>query len=96
MGWVKKFSISLTLISILICLFDFLGNDTKHILFMITNPILNSIVYTEPFRHWIIEVHLDANSSILPTGYLLHIITYFLFGLLIDLALKFRKKTTSK
>ncbi len=42
----------------------------------------------------LIEVHQGANSTILPTRYLLHIITYFLFGLLIDLALIFRKKTS--
>ncbi|MBY0088664.1 hypothetical protein HP567_019770 [Brevibacillus sp. M2.1A] len=92
MTLLKKFSFWLTLVSILICLFDFLGNDEKHILLSITNPILNEIVYIEPFKHWIIEVHQDANSTILPTGYLLHVITYFLFGLLIDLALTFRKK----
>lgn len=92
MTLLKKFSLCLTLVSILICLFDFLANDTKHILFMVTNPILNEIVYMESFRHWIMEVHQDANSTILPTGYLLHVITYFLFGLLIDLVLTFRKK----
>ncbi|MBH0333662.1 hypothetical protein ABH14_28695 [Brevibacillus brevis] len=92
MPLLKKFSISLTLVSILISLLDFFTNDGKHILISITNPILNYIVYIEPFRHWIIEVHEDANSTILPTGYLLHIIIYFLFGLLIDLAIKFGKK----
>ncbi|WJQ83540.1 hypothetical protein [Brevibacillus brevis] len=91
MTLLKKFSFWLTLVSILICLFDILGNDKKHILFAVTNPILNEIVYIEPFRHWIIEVYQDANSTILSVGYLLHVITYFLFGLVIDLALAFRK-----
>ncbi|OUQ86000.1 hypothetical protein B5G50_24350 [Brevibacillus brevis] len=86
MTLLKKFSFWLTLVSILICLFDILGNDKKHILFAATNPILSEIVYIEPFRHWIIEVHQDANSTILSVGYLLHVITYFLFGLMIDLA----------
>lgn len=87
----KKFSFLLAFVSILICLFDYFGNDGKHILFFITNPVLSHIVYIEPFRSWIIEVYQDANSTILPIGYLFHVVTYLLLGLLIDIIVFIRK-----
>lgn len=95
MTLLKKFSFLLTLVSILVCLFDYLGNDGKHILFFITNPVLNHIVYIEPFRGWIITVYQDANSTIHPIGYFFHIVTFLLLGLLIDTIFFMRKRSAN-
>ncbi|KNB73388.1 hypothetical protein ADS79_05375 [Brevibacillus reuszeri] len=89
----KRFSFWLVFLSFLICCFDYFGNDAKHILLFVTNPLFDYISYVEPFRSWIIKVSPDADSVILPTGYLLHMVIFFLFGLLIDTILLLRKRT---
>ncbi|TKH44204.1 hypothetical protein C1I60_12805 [Paenibacillus terrae] len=86
----KKATFWFSVISILICLNNYLGNDDKNVLLIGLNPLLNSIVYTEPFRHWIFDfdsAKLAIDSVTIkvqfPT-YIIHFISFFLTGLIID------------
>jgi hypothetical protein len=93
----RKFTFWLSIISILICLNNYWGNDNKNILLIGLNPFLNSIVYTEPFRHWIFNfdsARLASDSASIKvhfTGYLLHFGSFFLVGIIIDYLIYFLK-----
>ncbi|WP_308647254.1 hypothetical protein [Paenibacillus oleatilyticus] len=82
----KKATFWLAVISILICLNNYLGNDDKNILLIGLNPVLNSIVYTEPFRHWILDFESaklatdSATIRVLFPAYIIHFASVFFIG----------------
>ena len=81
----RKFTFWLSLISILICLNNFWGNDDKNILLIGLNPVLNSVGYTEPFRHWMFDFSNESTSiKVQFPAYLLHFSSFFLLGFIID------------
>ncbi len=86
----KKATFWFSVISLLICLNSYLGNDDKNILLIGLNPLLNSIVYTEPFRHWIFDfdsAKLAVDSATIRVqfpAYIIHFASFFLTGLIID------------
>ncbi len=94
MVFFKKATFWLAVISILICLNNYLGNDDKNILLIGLNPVLNSIVYTEPFRHWMLDFESaklatdSATIRVLFPAYIIHFASFFLIGLLIDLLIR--------
>ena len=79
----KYFTFYFLLISLVICVNDYLGGDNKHILFFSLGlePIMFKAVYTDPFRNMILD---EVNNKILPFGYVLHISLAILYGLLFD------------
>ncbi len=83
----KKTTFWFSVISILICLNNYLGNDDKNILLIGLNPLLNSIVYTEPFRHWIFDFGSAAIRVQFP-AYIIHFVSSFLTGVIIDFLIR--------
>jgi hypothetical protein len=85
----KKTTFWFSLISILVCIVNYTGNDDKNILLIGFNPFLNSVVYQQSYRSWII----GADDQILLTAYVLHFVSFFLAGALVDLlSYVFRKR----
>ncbi|PPA81030.1 hypothetical protein C4A76_24405 [Brevibacillus laterosporus] len=87
----KKFWFWLGIVSIIVCLNDFYGNDQKHILLIGLNPLLDYMVYKESFRDWIINDN-QIEGKILLGGYVIHFVSYILLGILIDLLFFFNKQ----
>ncbi|ATO50084.1 hypothetical protein D5F52_16030 [Brevibacillus laterosporus] len=87
----KKFWFWLGILSIIVCLNDFYGNDQKHILLIGLNPLLDYMVYKESFRDWIINDN-QIEGKILLGGYVIHFVSYILLGILIDLLFFFNKQ----
>ncbi|WP_150265952.1 hypothetical protein [Paenibacillus tepidiphilus] len=76
----------LPLLSIVICLNHYFGNDDKNILLIGLNPVLNAAADMEPFRHWMLDFD-SGNSAVTGvryTAYLLHFTTYLLIGIAVD------------
>ncbi len=99
----KKFAFWLSIISLVIGLNNYWGNDDKNILLIGLNPFLNSVAYTEPLRHWIFDydsAKLAADSASIRVrfpAYLIHVSSFFLAGLIIDfLIYLFKRKQTFK
>lgn len=90
----KKATFWFSVISILICLNNYLRNDDKNILLIGLNPLLNSIVYTEPFRHWIFDfdsTKLAVDSATIRVqfpAYIIHFVSFFLTGVIIDFLIR--------
>ncbi|GIO01069.1 hypothetical protein J5TS2_17370 [Brevibacillus halotolerans] len=87
----KKVWFWLGILSIIVCLNDFYGNDQKHILLIGLNPLLDYMVYKESFRDWIINDN-QIEGKILLGGYVIHFVSYILLGILIDLLFFFNKQ----
>ncbi|MDT3428373.1 hypothetical protein J2Z22_003965 [Paenibacillus forsythiae] len=94
----KKATFWFSVISVLIGLNNYWGNDEKNILLIGLNPLLSSMAYTEPFRHWMFDFEsakLAADSGairiLLPT-YIIHFASFFLAGLIIDLLIRMIRK----
>jgi hypothetical protein len=98
----KKCTFWFSIISVLICLNNYLGNDDKNILLIGLHPFLNSVVYTEPFRHWIFDfdsAKLVINSASIRvkfSAYLMHFSSVFLAGLMIDFVILYLLKNKQK
>ncbi|ERM19787.1 hypothetical protein AYJ08_02560 [Brevibacillus sp. SKDU10] len=87
----KKVWFWLGILSIIVCLNDFYGNDQKHILLIGLNPLLDYMVYKESFRDWIINDN-QIEGKILLGGYVIHFVSYILLGIFIDLLFFFNKQ----
>lgn len=87
----KKVWFWLGILSIIVCLNDFYGNDQKHILLIGLNPLLDYMVYKESSRDWIINDN-QIEGKILLGGYVIHFVSYILLGILIDLLFFFNKQ----
>lgn len=87
----KKVWFWLGILSIIVCLNDFYGNDQKHILLIGLNPLLDYMAYKESFRDWIINDN-QIEGKILLGGYVIHFVSYILLGILIDLLFFFNKQ----
>lgn len=87
----KKVWFWLGILSIIVCLNDFYGNDQKHILLIGLNPLLDYMVYKESFRDWIINDN-QIEGKILLGGYVIHFVSYILLGIIIDLLFFFNKQ----
>jgi hypothetical protein len=86
----RKFSFWFSIISIIICLGDYLGIEIANIILVRLNPIIDTLIFTKPFANWMVDVNNTewAASSILisvrfPT-YVIHFGTFLILGLLID------------
>lgn len=91
MPLLRKFTFWLSILSILTCLNHYWGNDDKNILLIGLNPVLNNMVYTEPFRHWLL-----SESTNYYRAYLVHFISFLMIGMVIDLAIHlFRRRKSS-
>lgn len=75
----KKCTFIFLIISILIILFNLNGYDDKNILLIGLNPILNIIVYKEPFRNIIWNDGPNFNM------YITHLLTFIIYGGIIDI-----------
>ncbi|MED4581181.1 hypothetical protein [Brevibacillus choshinensis] len=86
----KSFRFWLVVVSMLICVNNYLGNDDANILLIGLNPLLNAICYTEPFRHWIFDfdsARFATDSAVISVrlpAYILHVGSFFLIGVLLD------------
>ncbi|AIG25407.1 hypothetical protein EGH10_11005 [Brevibacillus laterosporus] len=87
----KKVWFWLGILSIIVCLNDFYGNDQKHILLIGLNPLLDYMIYKESFRDWIINDN-QIEGKILLGGYVIHFVSYILLGIIIDLLFFFNKQ----
>lgn len=80
----------LSVISILICLGDYLGSGFANIILVRFNPVIDAIKCTEPFRNWMIDADdtkWAADSALISLrfpAYLIHFGTFLLGGLVID------------
>lgn len=79
----KSYTFYLILITIIICILNYSGLDSKNMLFFFFGyePILYFLVYKEPLRNIIFD---DINNQILLWGYVLRILTIALYGMLLD------------
>jgi hypothetical protein len=86
----KRFSFWLFIISMLICLGDYLGSGIANIVLVRINPFIDAMIFTEPFQSWMIDMNSTkwvANSALISLrypAYLIHLGTFFSVGLLID------------
>ncbi|OBZ19049.1 hypothetical protein A8L34_05790 [Bacillus sp. FJAT-27264] len=89
MSLFRKATFWFSLVSILVCVANYTGNDDKNILLIGFNPFLNAVVYEQSFRSWII----GTDDVIRPTAYLLHFASFFLTGAIVDiLSYAFRRR----
>lgn len=86
----KRTTLWLSIISILICLSDYLGSALANILLIRFNPLIDSIKFTEPFTNWIVDAGNTkwvTNSALIPLhfpAYLIHFGSFFFAGLVAD------------
>lgn len=89
----------MSVISILICLGDYLGSGLANIILVRFNPVLDAIKFTEPFRNWMIDTEdtkWAADSALISLrfpAYLIHFGTFLVTGFVIDFFIYlFRRK----
>jgi hypothetical protein len=98
----KKVSFWLSVISMLICLSDYLGSGMANIVLVRFNPIIDAIKLTEPFKNWMIDANdtkwaMDsALISLRFPAYLIHFGTFLLVGLIIDYFIHIFKRKQSR
>lgn len=80
----RYFTFWFLIISLIICINEYMGRDNKHLLFFSfsLDPIMMKAVYTEPYRSMMFD---ESSDKILCFGYVLHISLAFLYGLCLDL-----------
>ena len=98
---IKSFWIWFSIMSILICLNNYFGNDEKNILLIGLNPLLNSLIYKVPYRHWLLNFESSKNvidSMVIkfnPVVYMIHFVSYLVTGLIIDLLFKLLRRSVN-
>ncbi|WP_236707885.1 hypothetical protein [Brevibacillus choshinensis] len=86
----KSFRFWLVVVSMLICVNNYVGNDGANILLISLNPFLNAIAYLEPIRHSIFDYESakfaidSAVISVRFPAYVLHVGSFFLIGVVMD------------
>ncbi|WP_270567142.1 hypothetical protein [Clostridium beijerinckii] len=82
------FMLGFGIISLLIIAMNYTGHDDKCIILIGLNPILNEIVYIEPFRTWldsgIVMRYYLGNATTL-NMYLAHTLTFLFYGFIFGL-----------
>lgn len=77
----KSFTFWFVVLSLLIIYMNYRGHDEKNIVLLGLNPILDEIVYIEPFRTWLnsgtVMRRFLGNPSATSNMYLAHIVTFF-------------------
>jgi hypothetical protein len=74
----------------LICLSDYLGSGLANIVLVRLNPFIDAIIFTEPFKSWMIDVNSTkwaADSALISLKFpanLIHLGTSLSVGLIID------------
>ncbi|WP_188456319.1 hypothetical protein [Virgibacillus oceani] len=90
----KMFSFWLPIISIIIIIYNILGYDDNNILLIKMNPVLNEIINVDPYRNWMVNVQ---ENKLLATSYVVHLFTFFIYGLIIDsFIIRFKSKKQRK
>lgn len=90
MSLLKHATLCLSIISVLICLSDYLGSGLANILLIKFNPLIDSIKFTEPFTSWIIDTNNPkwmTNSALIPLrfpAYLIHFGSFLFVGFVAD------------
>lgn len=90
MSLLKRDTLWLSILSILICLSDYIGSGLANIILISFNPLIDSIKFTEPFTSWIIDTNNPnwmTNSALIPLrfpAYLIHFGSFLLVGLVVD------------
>ncbi|SEM04707.1 hypothetical protein SAMN04488688_10884 [Paenibacillus sp. cl141a] len=84
----KRFAFWFCLLSLLICFFNFSGNDDKNLLIFLTNPINLLLV------EWLTDINTNPDTSkfFQPLIYLFHLLFWIVLGFVIDLLIKSIKK----
>jgi hypothetical protein len=94
----KKYSFWLSVISILICLSDYLGSGFANIVLVRLNPLIDAIKFTDPYKTWMIDVHDTkwlTNSALISLrfpAYLIHLGTFLFLGIILDYFICTNKK----
>ncbi|SET00372.1 hypothetical protein [Paenibacillus sp. NFR01] len=76
--------------SLVICLLNYFGYDSRNILLFALNPLLNPIVYSEPFRHLVFNFNsspMNGDSMAIDVyfpAYILHFFSFLLIGAIVD------------
>lgn len=91
----KKIFLSFTfwfaILSLLIIANNYTGYDSKNIILIGLNPILQTIVYIEPYRTWLLYDGIPLNRNwFLGDGftlnmYIAHLLTFLFYGVVLDL-----------
>ncbi|AWV33163.1 hypothetical protein BJP49_27045 [Paenibacillus odorifer] len=94
----RKFSFWLSIISIIICLSDYLGVGIANIILVRLNPIIDTLIFTEPFESFMVDVNnprWETNSALIsvrfPT-YIIHFGTFLILGILMDYLIRIIKQ----
>ncbi len=83
----KKFTFWFIILSIYIIILNISGNDDKNIMLIGLNPIISKLIYTEPFRSFVLK-----NDDITINLYIFHLLTFILYGLILDFIIFYIKK----
>ncbi|OZM57591.1 hypothetical protein CIB95_04265 [Lottiidibacillus patelloidae] len=87
----KKFSLWLSVFSILICIFNAIGLDDKNLLLFLSSPHL---MFLEDYSHYIRKI--DNYTLQMIILYLINIFGWFLIGALIDIIILKLKRFSLK
>lgn len=84
----KRFAFWFCLLSLMICFFNFSGNDDKNLLIFLTNPINLLLV------EWLTDINTNPETTkfFQPLIYLFHLLFWIVLGVVIDLLIKSIKK----
>lgn len=86
----KKSAFWLVVVSLLICVNNYAGNDGANLLLISLNPFLHAITYLEPVRPWIFDyesARFATDSAVISVrfpAYVLHVASFFLVGVVLD------------
>lgn len=78
--FIRKFTFWFCILSLIVCVINFTGNDDKNILIFLTNP-LNWIL-----NDWLTKINMDFNTTqfFKPLLYILHLLFWVGLGLIFD------------
>lgn len=89
------FAFWLSIISLFICIGDYFGNGLANIFLIRLNPLLDSIVFMEPFKSWILhgdQATWVTDSALIRVrfpAYFIHFGSFLLPGLILDYLIRF-------
>ncbi len=52
----RRFSLWLPLLSLCLCLSDHLGSALANVLLVGCNPVIDGLIFREPFSHWLMDI----------------------------------------
>ncbi|WP_099157506.1 hypothetical protein [Virgibacillus ndiopensis] len=90
----KLFSFWLSIISLMIIIYNILGYDDNNVLLIKLNPVLNEVINMEPYSNWMVNVQ---ENKLQATSYVVHFFTFLIYGLIIDsFIIRFKSKKQLK